>query len=133
MKGNSPNELKVPTHGMEHWEYIRMMLFLMVIKSPAYFYFVAFILCRICATKLFHKQKYMLPFSNVLHKGNFYAIFSHIPKKVRKQERPIFKEFFITNYKNMHIIPAIDIIDGKMCPPYQRRLQSEKQNTMIIL
>ncbi|WKK77773.1 imidazole glycerol phosphate synthase subunit HisH [Marivirga salinae] len=85
-----PNELKVPHMGWNTGSISEDVIF-KGIKSPAYFYFVHSYYAELC-NQTISQTEYMLPFSNVLHKDNFYAIQPH-PEKSAEAGEQFLKNF----------------------------------------
>ena len=85
-----PNELKVPHMGWNIGSLSEDVIF-KGIKSPAYFYFVHSYYAELCDQTI-SQTHYMLPFSNVLHKDNFYAIQPH-PEKSAEAGEQFLKNF----------------------------------------
>lgn len=85
-----PNELKVPHMGWNIGSLTDDTIF-KGIKSPAYFYFVHSYYAELCDQTI-SQTEYMLPFSNVLHKDNYYAIQPH-PEKSAEAGEQFLKNF----------------------------------------
>lgn len=85
-----PNDLKVPHMGWNVGSLSEDVIF-NGIKAPAYFYFVHSYYAEVCDQTI-SQTEYMVSFSNVLHKDNFYAIQPH-PEKKCGSRRTVFKEF----------------------------------------
>jgi glutamine amidotransferase len=85
-----PNKLKVPHMGWNIGSLSDDIIF-KGIKSPAYFYFVHSYYAEICDQTI-SQTEYMLPFSNVLKKDNFYAIQPH-PEKSAEAGEQFLKNF----------------------------------------
>ena len=85
-----PNELKVPHMGWNIGSLTDDTIF-KGIKSPAYFYFVHSYYAELCHQTI-SQTEYMLPFSNVLHKDNYYAIQPH-PEKSAEAGEQFLKNF----------------------------------------
>lgn len=85
-----PNELKVPHMGWNTGSLSNDIIF-KEIKSPAYFYFVHSYYAELCDQTI-SRTEYMLPFSNVLKKDNFYAIQPH-PEKSADAGEQFLKNF----------------------------------------
>ncbi|WP_296620676.1 imidazole glycerol phosphate synthase subunit HisH [Marivirga sp.] len=85
-----PNELKVPHMGWNIGSLSEDIIF-NGIQSPAYFYFVHSYYAELCDQTI-SETEYMLPFSNVLHKDNFYAIQPH-PEKSAEAGEQFLKNF----------------------------------------
>ncbi|MGM0580455.1 MAG: imidazole glycerol phosphate synthase subunit HisH [Bacteroidota bacterium] len=84
------NELKVPHMGWNIGSLSDDVIF-NGIKSPAYFYFVHSYYAELCDQTI-SQTEYMLPFSNVLRKDNFYAIQPH-PEKSAEAGEQFLKNF----------------------------------------
>jgi len=80
-----PNDLKVPHIGWNIGTLSSSIVF-QGIKAPAYFYFVHSYYAEVC-THTISQTDYMLPFSNVLQKDNFYAIQPHPEKSAAAGEQ----------------------------------------------
>ncbi len=85
-----PTDLKVPHMGWNIGSLSDDIIF-KGIKSPAYFYFVHSYYAELCGQTI-SQTDYMLPFSNVLHKDNFYAIQPH-PEKSAEAGEQFLKNF----------------------------------------
>ncbi|WP_375578830.1 imidazole glycerol phosphate synthase subunit HisH [Marivirga tractuosa] len=85
-----PDDLKVPHMGWNIGSLSEDIIF-QGIKSPAYFYFVHSYYAEVC-TQTISQTEYMLPFSNVLKKDNFYAIQPH-PEKSAEAGQQFLKNF----------------------------------------
>lgn len=85
-----PNDLKVPHMGWNIGSLSDDIIF-NGINSPAYFYFVHSYYAELCDQTI-SQTEYMLPFSNVLHKDNFYAIQPH-PEKSAEAGEQFLKNF----------------------------------------
>lgn len=85
-----PNELKVPHMGWNTGSISEDVIF-KGIKSPAYFYFVHSYYAELCDQTI-SQTEYMLPFSNILQKDNFYAIQPH-PEKSAEAGEQFLKNF----------------------------------------
>lgn len=85
-----PHELKVPHMGWNTGSLSEDVIF-KGIKSPAYFYFVHSYYAELCDQTI-SQTEYMLPFSNVLKKDNFYAIQPH-PEKSAEAGEQFLKNF----------------------------------------
>lgn len=85
-----PNELKVPHIGWNVGSLSEDIIF-KNIKSPAYFYFVHSYYAEICEQTI-SQTDYMLAFSNVLKRDNFYAIQPH-PEKSADAGEQFLKNF----------------------------------------
>ncbi|HET8860378.1 imidazole glycerol phosphate synthase subunit HisH [Marivirga sp.] len=85
-----PNELKVPHMGWNTGSLSEDIIF-RGIESPAYFYFVHSFYAELC-NQTISQTDYMLPFSNVLKKDNFYAIQPH-PEKSAEAGEQFLKNF----------------------------------------
>jgi len=85
-----PDTLKVPHMGWNTGSLSDDIIF-KNISSPAYFYFVHSYYAEMCEQTI-SETEYMLPFSNVLKKDNFYAIQPH-PEKSAKAGEQFLKNF----------------------------------------
>ena len=85
-----PNDLKVPHMGWNTGSLSTDRIFKNV-SSPAYFYFVHSYYAELCEQTI-SETDYMLPFSNVLKKDNFYAIQPH-PEKSAEAGEQFLKNF----------------------------------------
>lgn len=80
-----PDQLKVPHMGWNTGALSEDVVF-QGITSPAYFYFVHSYYAELC-THTISETEYMLKFSNVLKKDNFYAIQPHPEKSAEAGEQ----------------------------------------------
>lgn len=85
-----PEDLKVPHMGWNTGSLSEDIIF-KGIKSPAYFYFVHSYYAELCEQTI-SETEYMLSFSNVLKKDNFYAIQPH-PEKSAEAGEQFLKNF----------------------------------------
>ena len=85
-----PNDLKVPHMGWNLGSLSNDIIFA-GITEPAYFYFVHSYYAELCEQTI-SETEYMLPFSNVLKKDNFYAIQPH-PEKSAESGEQFLKNF----------------------------------------